>query len=44
VGDLRLFYVSTGHQPTDIFTKSLGMKQFVYLQDKRGMVILMCHL
>jgi len=37
VGLLTLLYVTSQHQPTDLFTKPLGKKQFQYLKGKLGM-------
>jgi len=37
-GDLAVFYLSTKHQPADIFTKALGKKQFLFLRSKLGMI------
>ena len=39
-GLLRLLHITTQHQPADIFTKTLGKKQFQYLKHKLGMLSL----
>ena len=37
-GDLAVSYLASQEQPTDIFTKALGKKQFTYLRGKLGML------
>jgi len=35
---IRLEYISTDEQTTDIFTKSFPREKFVYFKDKHGLV------
>ena len=35
---LTVSYLTTKEQPTDVFTKALGEKPFVYLRGKMGMI------
>ena len=37
-GDMIISYLSTEQQPTDIFAKALGKKQFIYLTSKLCMI------
>jgi len=37
-GNLLLSYLKSQEQPTNIFTKALGTKQFLHLIDKLGMI------
>lgn len=40
-GDLLLSYPPSKEQPADVFTKALGTKQFLHLQDELGLIHLM---
>ena len=37
-GDISFSYIPSKQQPTDIFTKALGKKQFIYLRGKLDMI------
>jgi len=37
-GDFTLSYITLKSQPTDIFMKTLGTRQFQYLRSKLGMI------
>jgi len=37
-GDLTVSYLSNKQQPTDILTKAVGKKQFLYLRSKLDMI------